>query len=280
MQIRGFDSYSNTPHEGTNNWMKHCAQPVTPNCTIDNAAYIRCEQGKLGCREREKLLGMHINRYALWSDLSCANDITRLCLALITKELDNAKEYSNIRVEADTFLVVRNDYTNVTGNIPVFRRVRSPIDIEIVDERDLPSKFHTLPAMDRVRNYSRLAVANALKETSASAVTTSTTQEEYLGEEDHDMMFSFENHEGSKENDDAPLSSNSFQELQPVFKEFINVLDGNAQDIRQMKHLANYKARKQITLPLKERNGSIVSSNPPAQKKRKTHGTKYSTYEK
>ena len=128
-------------------------------------------------------------------------------------------------------------------------------------------------------------MANALKETSASAVTTSITQEEYLGEEDHDMMFSFENHEGGKENDDAPLSSNSFQELQPVFKEFINVLDGNAQDIRQMKllfytHLADYKARKQISLPLRERNGSMVSSNPPARKKRKTHGTKYSTYEK
>ena len=94
MDIRAFDSYSNTPHEGTNNAIKNCSQPLKVRSTIDNATEIRCEQAERKNRERERLLGQHMNRNQTWSKLVCRNDVTRLCTSVITTEHIEAHKYS------------------------------------------------------------------------------------------------------------------------------------------------------------------------------------------
>jgi len=123
--VRHLNASMNTAHEGTNNGMKHCANPVGPQLTLNNAAVTLSIQGKRSCMLSERTNARQLLSNPVWSNIPCSAEVTALCLSLITTEMNLAANYQCVRTDLSHFRIAKENYAPTGNNpIPVFVRVR------------------------------------------------------------------------------------------------------------------------------------------------------------
>lgn len=123
--LRHFDAYSNTAHEGTNAGMKHSVDAVGPQNSLSTSTITLCSQGSRSCIEFERRAGQSLTNNPLWCELPCAGHVTSFALSLIQTEMDQAVNYSCMRTSEREFRVVRSERSACKTRIPVFQRVRT-----------------------------------------------------------------------------------------------------------------------------------------------------------
>ena len=134
--IRHYDTYTNSPHEGTNNGLKAGAAPVMPQHSLDRSASILNHNAQIKATSSSILSANAVSSKSLWSSLPTSQRLTHKGEGLVTQQWNLRSNYISQRVAEKHWLVsAKRDKNRVTsGLVPRFARVRK---VSISDDRIL-----------------------------------------------------------------------------------------------------------------------------------------------
>ena len=132
---RHFEEYSNSPHEGTNNGLKHCASPVKPTHALAQSMVILSKNGERNIAKKGRTFNQSNNAHKVYSSIDDAADkLTPICAHILESVWKNRLNYSVLKVSPDIFLVsyIRStEFPDEDVNEeekmprPIFQRVRT-----------------------------------------------------------------------------------------------------------------------------------------------------------
>ena len=128
---RHFEEYSNSPHEGTNNGLKHCASPVKPTHALAQSMVILSKNGERNIAKKGRTYNQSNNSTKVYSTIQhCADKLTPIAAHLLEMVWKNRFNYDVIRVEPNEYLTTYNK-ERATQQLPwensprpIFKRVR------------------------------------------------------------------------------------------------------------------------------------------------------------
>jgi hypothetical protein len=131
--IRHYDTYTNSPHEGTNNGLKAGAAPVMPQHSLDRSASILNHNAHIKATSSSILSANAVSSKSLWSSLPTSQRLTHKGEGLVTQQWNMHNNYISQRVGEKHWLVTakRAGNTVSSGLVPHFARVRK---VSIVDD--------------------------------------------------------------------------------------------------------------------------------------------------
>ena len=123
--IRQFEEYSNSPHEGTNNGLKVGANCSLPNMLLDNASKRLSDQGTM---KYEQFMAQTIKeQYKIkpWNPMKCATHLIDRAAALLYQQWEVRDCYYRCRVNENTwYLIYKEELRKPRKNIePIYQDV-------------------------------------------------------------------------------------------------------------------------------------------------------------
>ena len=124
--VRHFDTYTNSAHEGTNNGLKSAAAPVLPQHTLDRSAAILNNNALMKANANSIHSATIVSSNSLWSKLPTSQKLTHKGEGLVIAQWKLRNGYISQRVGENYWLVAgkRNNMNRTLGLIPCFSRVR------------------------------------------------------------------------------------------------------------------------------------------------------------
>ena len=105
--IRHFDEYSNSCHEGTNNAVKYGSNAINPTYRLDHAAERLCNYAnKKYTMSMQNVLSQEQST-PLWLPLKCAPDLVTRGYQLLFEQWKSSSRYMNCKNSSNTWLVKR-----------------------------------------------------------------------------------------------------------------------------------------------------------------------------
>ena len=86
IDIRHFDDYSNSCHEGLNHGLKYNTAPVGPLLNLEHATCILSKNGERKRKQRDKKSSIDAIKTETWSSLKCSKHLLRKCTSLLSDQ--------------------------------------------------------------------------------------------------------------------------------------------------------------------------------------------------
>ncbi|KAI2492022.1 hypothetical protein MHU86_22547 [Fragilaria crotonensis] len=102
--IRHYDTYTNSPHEGTNNGLKAGAAPVMPQHSLDRSASILNHNAQIKATSSSILSANAVSSKSLWSSLPTSQRLTHKGEGLVTQQWNLRNNYISQRVAEEHWL--------------------------------------------------------------------------------------------------------------------------------------------------------------------------------
>ena len=122
LRVRGFDAYSNTPHEGTNRGLKYCENPVRPNMSQAESTKVITDQDMAKAQKKAIAVSDMFHKNQLHADTPTIQHIQKV----LQMEMADADKYVSIWIDAKTWWVLHGILNRRLGKspIPAFERIR------------------------------------------------------------------------------------------------------------------------------------------------------------
>ena len=105
--IRHFDEYSNSCHEGTNKAVKYGTDAINPAYRLDNAAQRLCNYASKKYTLSMQNVFRQEQSTPLWLPLKCAQDLVERGYQLLFEQWKSSTRYMNCKISSNTWLVKR-----------------------------------------------------------------------------------------------------------------------------------------------------------------------------
>ena len=87
--VRHYEEYSNSSHEGTNTGLKYCAGAVVPLQHFDDSLTKLCNQATMKAEMRDQTFAKEVSYNKTWSKLKCAGKLNTLCVSILEGKLQD-----------------------------------------------------------------------------------------------------------------------------------------------------------------------------------------------
>lgn len=128
LRVRGFDAYSNTPHEGTNRGLKYCEMSVRPNMSQAESTKVMTVQDMARAKKKFGTVSDAFHKTQLHADTATIQYIQKAAESMLQMEMEDADNYVSIRSDANTWCVLADvAIARKSGKSPIpdFQRVRT-----------------------------------------------------------------------------------------------------------------------------------------------------------
>ena len=125
LRVRGFDAYSNTPHEGTNRGLKYCEMSVRPNMSQAESTKVMTVQDMARAKQKAAAVSDAFHKTQLHADTATIQYIQKVAESMLQVEMEGADNYVSIRSDAKTWWVLFAMPRKQKGPIPAFERART-----------------------------------------------------------------------------------------------------------------------------------------------------------
>ena len=85
LNLRHFDEYTNSIHEGTNRGLKYNTAPAGPSTTIEKAMEIMCNNAKHNGKRKSRVASIDFKGTKVYSKLQCANKLVPIGESILSQ---------------------------------------------------------------------------------------------------------------------------------------------------------------------------------------------------
>ena len=127
--LRAFDEYSNSAHEGTNAGLKYCSMKAVPTLNVDSASKRLSDYGILKYDEFVSDSKRRSGQNKPWNELKCSKYLIDRCLGILIQEYEHSTNYEISRQTETVFMVqlIEGSRKVTTSIVPIFRHRRTVI---------------------------------------------------------------------------------------------------------------------------------------------------------
>lgn len=125
LNVRAFDAWTNTPHEGTNRGIKYCENNVRPNMSQAESTSTLWKQDDARTRSKGRSISDSFYKTQLHSDAIATQFLQKEADCQLQNQMKEAECYASMRIDETTWWILRcAPRKRAVGPKPVFERVR------------------------------------------------------------------------------------------------------------------------------------------------------------
>ena len=131
LNLRHFDEYTNSIHEGTNRGLKYNTAPVGPSTKIEKAFTIICNNAERNGKRKSRVTSIDFRGTKVYSKLQCTNNLVPIGECILSQNWINVFLYKSLKISPLKWLVTY-DYksdshkeSETLSPLPRFKRIRA-----------------------------------------------------------------------------------------------------------------------------------------------------------
>ena len=130
LNLRSFEEYTNSIHEGTNRGLKYNSAPVGPSTNIEKALAIMCNNAERSVTKKKKIASKDFRGSKMYSQLKCSNKIVPIADSILFQNWKKRLCYKSIKISSMKWLVTydvdneSHEESKTLSPLPRFKRVR------------------------------------------------------------------------------------------------------------------------------------------------------------